>query len=112
MNGFAVSRDDSQAVTFNGNLSWADRGESVDHSEAVAFARCHCEDLQWRVGHESGVWITELPFAVDQHRLGILTCVDCQTAWVSLASIFVHPIRQQHDVSRQIKVIQVRVGVF
>lgn len=112
MNGLAVGRNNRQAVTFDGDLSGAHRRESVDHAESVASAGCHRENLQRRVRHEAGVWITELTFAVDQHGLGILTGVDRQSTGVSLSSVFVQPIRQQHDVGRQIKVIQVRVGVF
>lgn len=111
MNGLAVSGDYGQLVTFNCDLCWAHRWESVDHAESVASAGCHREDLQRCVCHETGVWIAELTFTVNQHRLGILTCVHCQTSRVSLSGIFVQPIRQQHDVGRQIEVIQMRIWV-
>lgn len=111
MDGLAVGGDDGQAVAFDGDLSWAHGREGVDHAESVASAWRHGEDLQRRVGHEAGVWITELTFAVDQHRLGILTCIHSQAAGISLCGIFVQPIGQQHHVRREIKVVEMRIGV-
>lgn len=98
-------------LTFDGDLSGAHRGESVDHAEPVASAGCHREDLQRSVGHEAGVGVAELAFAVDEHRLGVLTGVDGQSSRVSLGGVFVHPIGQQHDVRCQVEVVQVRIWV-
>lgn len=98
-------------LTFDGDLSGTDGRESVDHAESVASAGCHREDLQRRVGHEAGVRVAELAFAVDEHGLGVLAGVDGQSSWVSFGGVFVHPIGQQHDVRCQVEVVQVRIWV-
>lgn len=112
MDGFTVCGNYSQAMTFDCDLCGTHGRESVDHSESVASTRGHREDLQRCICHETGVWITELTFAVDQHRLRILTCVYSQTTGVSFSGIFMQPIGQKHDMRCQVKVIQVGIRVF
>lgn len=111
MDGLAVGCNHRQLMAFNCNLSRAHGRESVDHAESVASAGCHCEDFQRSVGHEAGVRVAELTFAVDEHGFRILAGVDSQTPRISLGGVFVQPIRQQHDVSRQIEVIEMRIWV-
>lgn len=71
---FSIGGDDSQIVSLDGQLSWADAGETVDHSEPVSAAWGDGEHFQWGVSHETSVRISELSFTVDQHAFGILTC--------------------------------------
>lgn len=98
-------------MSFDGNLGWAYRRKGVDHTESVPAARSDGEDFQRCVGHETGVGVTELSLAVDEHRFRILTGVDGETTWVSFGGILVEPIAYQHDMRGQIEVVQVRVGV-
>lgn len=73
MHRFSVGGNECQIVSLDGELSWAYGCEGVDHTESVSATWSDGEYFQWGVGHESSVGITELSFAVDQHRLGILT---------------------------------------
>lgn len=92
MHGLTVGRDDRHAVALNGHLSRAHRGECVDQTETVAATGRNGEDLERCVGHESSVGIAELTATIDEHRFGILTGVDSQTAGISFGRILVQPI--------------------
>lgn len=108
---FSVGGDDCEAVSFNGDLGWANRGKGVDHTESITAARGDGKDFERSVGHETGVGVTELSLAVDEQRFGILTGVDGETTWVPFGGIFMEPIAYQHNVRGQIEVVQMGVGV-
>lgn len=79
--------------------------------QPVSPARRDGEDLQWRVGHEAGVGVSELALPVDEHALWILTDVYGQPTRESLGGIFVHPIAEKHHVRGEIVVVEMAVGV-
>lgn len=98
-------------MSLDSQLGGTDGGERVDHAESVTAARRHGEDLQWGVGHESSVGVAELALAVNEQRFGILASVDGQSSRVPLGGVLVEPVTDQHDVRRQIEVVQVAVGI-
>lgn len=99
-------------MSFESDLGGAHRCKSIDHSESVSSTRRDCEHFQGRVGHEASVRVSELTLSVNQYVFGILPGVDGQTTWVSLGCVFVKPIAEKHDMSGQVVVVQVTVGVF
>lgn len=109
---FTISSYDCKVVAFNRDLSRTHWSESVDHSESVSPSWGDGKHFQRCVCHETGVGVSELSFAVDQNRFGVLTGVDRQTAWEPLGGIFVEPVTNQHYMSGQVIIIQVAVGVF
>lgn len=54
----------------------------------------------------------ELSLAVDEDGLGVLPGVRGETARKALHGVLVHPVGQQHDVRRQVEVVQVTVRVL
>lgn len=108
----SISGNDCQVVSFNGHLSRAHRREGIDHSEPVSSAGRDREYFQRRISHKASVRISKLTLSIDKHWLGILSSIHCQTTGVSLSSILVEPITDQHHVRCQIIVVQVTVGVL
>lgn len=111
MHGLAVCGNHLHIVALDGHLSRAHRGEGVDHAESIATTGRNGKYLKRRVSHEASVRITELSLAVNQHGLGILAGVDSQTARITLCSILVQPIADEHYVCGQVEVVQMRVGI-
>lgn len=111
MHRLAVGGDDGHAVSLDGHLGRANGGEGVYHAEAVPSAGRDGEYLERRVRHESRVRVSELAAAVDEHRLGVLAGVDGQAAREALGGVLVQPVADQHDVRRQVEVVEVRVRV-
>lgn len=111
MNRLSVCRYQDQIVSFYRQLSGTDGREGVDHPEPVPPARSDREDLQGRVGHEAGVGVPELPFAVDEAALRVLAGVDGEPSWETFWCILVHPVAEEHDVRGQVVVVEVAVGV-
>jgi hypothetical protein len=112
MHRLSVGGDQDQVVSLDGELRGTHRSERVDHPEPVSSSWSHGEDFQRCVGHESGVGVSELSFAVDEQAFGVLTGVDGQSSWESLGGVFVHPVAEQHHVRGQVVVVQVAVGVL
>lgn len=112
MNGFAISSNQGQIVSLNGQLSWTYGSKRVDHSESVSLSWGHGKYFQRCVGHETGVGISELTLAVDQQTLGVLASVDGQPSWESFGGIFVHPVAEQHHVGGEIVIVEMAVGVL
>lgn len=98
-------------MSFNRQLRWTDGSEGIDHPEPVSSSRGDGEDFEWCIGHETGVGVPELTFAVDEATLGVLSSVHGQSSRETLRGIFVHPIAEEHDVCRQVVVVEVAVGV-
>lgn len=107
MDRLSVRGDDSQSMSFNSDLCWTNCSKRVDDSESVSAPWRHSEDFKWRVGHEAGVGVSELPFAVDERTLRILTGVNSQATRIPFRCVLVHPVAEQHNVRRQIEVVQV-----
>lgn len=105
MHRLAVRRNDGHAMALDRHLSGTDRCERVNQTETVTATGRYGKDLQRCVCHKASIRVTELTSSVDQHRLGVLAGVHCQTARVSFSGIFVQPITDEHDVCRQIKVV-------
>lgn len=79
-------------MSLYGQLSRTHRSEGVDDTESVAVAWGHGEHFQWSVGHETGVGVSELAFAVDKQALGVLAGVYGQSSWESKEEGFMNTV--------------------
>lgn len=111
MHGLTIGRDHCHTMSFDGHLCRTHRRKRIDQSESIPATRRYGEYLERCIGHEASVRVTELTATIDEHRFGILAGVDGKTARITLSGVFVQPIADQHDVCRQIEVIQMRIGI-
>lgn len=105
VHGLTIGGNDCHTMAFDSHLCRTHRCECIDQTETISATRRDCEYFQRRVRHKTGVWIAELTATIDQHRFGILSSVDSQTAGETFGGVFMQPIADQNDVRCQIEIV-------
>jgi hypothetical protein len=111
MDWITIGTDNDQRMSLDSELSRADRGQRVDHTESVSPAWSDRENFERSVGTVAGVGILELTLAVDEEGFGILTSVGGQPTGEPFKCVLVHPVTKEHDVGGQIVVVKVAIGI-